>query len=116
MDTRVTSAATAPPAVAPIAPAGPGPGAKAVSSADKPSGAGVPQVEPAQERSIATPPPRLHADVRIELDKAAVRMVQTFVNPETGEELTQFPYENQLAFSRAVVAFERARDATRDET
>jgi hypothetical protein len=72
-------------------------------------------VEPVQERSVPTPPQRLHADVRIELDKAAVRMVQTFVNPETGEELAQFPYENQLAFSRAIVAFERAKDATKGE-
>jgi uncharacterized FlaG/YvyC family protein len=49
------------------------------------------------------------AEVRIEMDKAAGRMVQTFVDSGTGEVLRQFPGETQLAFSRALAAFERAR-------
>jgi hypothetical protein len=111
MESRLPPVAPVYPTVAPIAPAGPGPGAKTVSSADAASGPGVPQVEPVQERAVASAP-KLTADVRIEIDRAAVRLVQTFLDPETGEELNQFPYESQLAFSRAVVAFERAKGET----
>jgi hypothetical protein len=91
------------------APAAPGFGAKAVESVQRTRGPGVPEVEPIQTRAPAAPAPRLTADVRIEVDKAAGRMVQTFVDPATGEELKQFPYDSQLAFSRALGAFERAR-------
>jgi len=110
MDPRLPplQAAQTPPAKPP-APASPGPGAKAVLSADKTGGRGAPEVEPVQTRAPAAPPPRLSADVRIEVDRAAGRMVQTFLDPATGQELKQFPYENQLAFSRALAAFERAR-------
>lgn len=109
METRLAPVAAVYAPAAPITPAGPGPGAKTVSSADKPSARAAPQVEPVQERE-AVPPPKLTTDVRIEIDKAAMRMVQTFVDPETGKELVQFPFENQLAFSRAIVAFERAKE------
>ncbi len=114
MESRLPPVASAYSPVAPVAPAGPGPGAKTVFSVEKAAGPGVPQVEPVQERAVAAPP-KLTADVRIEMDREAARLVQTFLDPETGQELSQYPYENQLAFSRAVVAFERARGGPDDK-
>ncbi len=107
MDPRLPplQAAYAPPAQKP-APAAYGPGAKSVSDAS--SVRQPPATEPARKAPPVSPP-KLSADVRIEVDRAAGRMVQTFLDPATGEELKQFPYEQQLAFSRALMAFERAR-------
>lgn len=89
-------------------PAPTGFGAKVVSTA-RPERAPEEPAEVPKERAVAASAPLVSAEVRIEMDKAAGRMVQTFVDSGTGEVLRQFPGETQLAFSRALAAFERAR-------
>ena len=51
----------------------------------------------------------LAGHLRIELDQAAGRFVQTLTDPTTNEILRQFPHESALAFARAVRAYEMAR-------
>lgn len=107
MDPRLPPVlATPAPSVRTAAPAPSGAGAESVSGPGK----SVPQ-DPGldAERAAPAPPQRLTTEVRIEMDRAAGRMVQTFIDPTTGETLRQFPYESQLAFARALQAFERAR-------
>lgn len=53
--------------------------------------------------------PLLAGNLRIELDQDAGRFVQTLTDPATNEVLRRFPHESQLAFARAVRAYERAR-------
>lgn len=46
--------------------------------------------------------------LRIELDEAAGRFVQTLTDPTTQEVLRRFPHESQLAFARASRAYTQA--------
>lgn len=46
--------------------------------------------------------------LRIELDEAAGRFVQTLTDPTTQEVLRRFPHESQLAFARASRAYAQA--------
>jgi hypothetical protein len=48
------------------------------------------------------------AELLIELDKAAGRFVNTLVDSGTQEVILRYPNETQLAYSRAVSAYQRA--------
>lgn len=50
----------------------------------------------------------LAGQLRIELDEAAGRFVQTLTDPTTQEVLRRFPHESQLAFARATRAYSAA--------
>jgi len=50
----------------------------------------------------------LAGHLRIELDEAAGRFVQTLTDPSTQEVLRRFPHESQLAFARAIGAYAKA--------
>lgn len=45
----------------------------------------------------------------VEKDEAAGRFVQTRIDPATTETVLRYPSETQLAFSRAVAAYNRAQ-------
>lgn len=48
-------------------------------------------------------------NLRIELDREAGRFVQTLTDPTTNAVLMRFPYESQLAYSRAITAYMNAK-------
>lgn len=48
-------------------------------------------------------------NLRIELDQEAGRFVQTLTDPTTHQVLMRFPYESQLAYSRAITAYMNAK-------
>lgn len=48
-------------------------------------------------------------NLRIELDQEAGRFVQTLTDPATDQVLMRFPYESQLAYSRAISAYMNAK-------
>jgi uncharacterized FlaG/YvyC family protein len=50
----------------------------------------------------------LAGHLKIELDEAAGRFVQTLTDPNTQEVLRRFPHESQLAFARAIGAYTQA--------
>ena len=51
----------------------------------------------------------LPANLKLHLDPDAGWFVQTLIDPVTRETLRRYPSEGQLAFSRAVMAYLRAR-------
>ena len=57
--------------------------------------------------------PLIAGNLRIELDAEAGYFVQTLTDPTTSEVLRRFPHESQLAFARAVRAYEQARQRGR---
>lgn len=59
-------------------------------------------LEKAQQSLIA-------GNLRIELDQEAGRFVQTLTDPATNAVLMRFPYESQLAYSRAISAYMNAK-------
>jgi hypothetical protein len=52
---------------------------------------------------------RLPANLVVRLDVDAARFVQTLTDASTEETVLKYPSESQLAFSRAVMAYLRAR-------
>ncbi len=51
----------------------------------------------------------LPANLMVRLDVEAERFVQTFTDATTDETVLKYPSDGQLAFSRAVMAYLRAR-------
>ena len=51
----------------------------------------------------------LPGQLLVEIDRASGRFVHTLMDSQTQEVLLRFPNEGQLAFSRAIAAYARAR-------
>jgi hypothetical protein len=58
----------------------------------------------------------LPADLKLRLDADAGWFVQTLIDPVSSETLRRYPSESQLAFSRAVTAYQRARTESVNNT
>ena len=57
----------------------------------------------------AISPAQAPAKLQVTIDPESGRFVQTLLDPETKEVLAMYPTQGQLAFSRAISAYLRAR-------
>lgn len=69
----------------------------------------VPQTPAAAQMLEKAQHSLIAGNLRIELDQEAGRFVQTLTDPTTNAVLLRFPYESQLAYSRAISAYMNAK-------
>jgi len=79
----------------------------AVAADDGPIAAAADKLRAERDAQRATE--LLPANLMVRLDVDAARFVQTLTDASTEETVLKYPSESQLAFSRAVMAYLRAR-------